>query len=100
MFQRELRGTDLCGRWGGEEFLVICPETAPADALTVAEKCRLAIASLPIATSEGEIAIRLSGGVSGVEAGLGVDELVKRADDALYRAKALGKNRIVGWPFQ
>ncbi|MGO8692143.1 MAG: diguanylate cyclase [Rectinemataceae bacterium] len=98
VFGRELRRTDVCGRWGGEEFLVLCPETGPAEAFLVGEKCRRAIGASAMESREGEVHITMSGGVCGAEKGLTMDDLVKRADDALYRAKAAGKDNIVSWP--
>ncbi len=97
VFGRELRRTDTCGRWGGEEFLVLCPETALEEALTVAEKCRLAVEVTAVETATAEVRLTISGGVAAIERGLGMDELIKRADDALYLAKLEGKNRVLPW---
>jgi diguanylate cyclase (GGDEF)-like protein len=99
VFGQELRRTDICGRWGGEEFLVLCPETGATEAFLVGEKCRRAIAACAMESKEGEVHITMSGGVCGAENGLTIDDLVKRADDALYRAKAAGKDNIISWPF-
>ncbi len=98
VFGKELRKTDVCSRWGGEEFLIVCPETGPAEAFLVGEKCRRAIGACSMHSREGELRVTVSGGVCGAEPGLGIDELVKRADDALYRAKDSGKDAIVSWP--
>jgi diguanylate cyclase (GGDEF)-like protein len=97
VFGSELRKTDLCGRWGGEEFLIICPATERAEAFTVAEKCKRAVAADRVETKSGEVRITMSGGVCAAEKGLDLDTLIRRADDALYRAKGSGKNTIVEW---
>lgn len=97
VFGRELRKTDVCGRWGGEEFLVLCPETGPAEAFLVGEKCRRAIGATEMYSRLGDIRVTLSGGICGVEPGLGIDELIRRADEALYGAKGSGKNKVLLW---
>jgi diguanylate cyclase len=90
----ELRRTDSCSRWGGEEFLLLCPETGADEARVVGEKCREAVAKLLIQTEDGEIGITLSGGVASMRKGLDRDALIRLADEGLYRAKASGKNRL------
>jgi diguanylate cyclase len=92
-----LRTSDVCARWGGEEFLVLCPATDASQVLTVAEKCRVAVESLSINVSGSPLGVTVSGGVSSAAGGSDNDweELVRRADVALYEAKFAGKNRIV-----
>jgi len=93
-----LRQTDLMGRMGGEEFAILLPHTGPATALTVAEKVRAAVAALPIIGTNGKIPVSASFGVATLGHGAGdIDELMKRADVALYAAKAGGRNRCVEW---
>lgn len=91
----ELRKIDLLGRFGGEEFLVILPETGQAQALTVAERIlasKSAEADLPRCTVSIGIATR--NGVNHEQAALPMlEELISRADAALYRAKAAGRHR-------
>jgi len=91
-----LRGSDLVGRIGGEEFLVVLPETGGAEALTVAEGLRAALAAEPMPVpAEYDLRITCCFGV--VEYGShDVDggSLLARADMALYRAKASGRNRV------
>jgi len=91
-----LRGSDLVGRIGGEEFLVVLPETAGGEALTVAEGLRAALANEPVPVPDGaDLRITCCFGV--VEYGsVDVDggSLLARADMALYRAKAAGRNRV------
>jgi len=86
-----LRDTDLHGRWGGEEFMVLLPETGLAAAGKVAEKLRLAIADHRF---EGLGGVTASFGVAEMVPGEDSRSLAQRVDEALYRAKALGRNRV------
>jgi two-component system, cell cycle response regulator len=93
-----VRSVDLVARLGGEEFVVVMPETGPAIANAVAERLRQAVANEPFAirASDDRLPITVSIGVaSAAAAGDDRDRLLTRADDALYRAKADGRNRIV-----
>lgn len=82
-----LRGADLLGRFGGEEFVVLLPETTPAVASSVAERVRSAMSSWGGPT--------VSVGVTSSRAnGDSVDALLARADAAMYRAKSKGRNRV------
>jgi diguanylate cyclase (GGDEF)-like protein len=98
MLTNSLRKSDFPGRYGGEEFAVILPQTGPSDALQVAEKIRHKVERSPIQIStEVILHLTLSAGVSGTDAateGMILDDFLKRADDALYRAKRSGRNRI------
>jgi diguanylate cyclase (GGDEF)-like protein len=95
--RRAMRGVDIAARYGGEEFAFILPRTSIVDAHAVAERIRQDVADARIPTPEGVIlAITASLGVccypdSGAEDAAG---MVHRADVALYRAKATGKNRV------
>ena len=91
-----LRASDLVGRIGGEEFLVVLPETIGAEALTVAEGLRTALAAEAMPTPAGED-LRVTCCFGVVEYGPGDMDggsLLARADMALYRAKAAGRNRV------
>lgn len=86
--RRELRATDFPARLGGDEFVVLMPHTDSVQALPIAERLRLRIAEQTGAT--------ISGGLSEMTQGdLSYEEVLKRADDALYRAKRDGRNRII-----
>ena len=87
-----LREIDVAGRYGGEEFAVMLPETARTGAHVVAERVRRRIAA---AFGRRSPAVTVSAGVASFpEDGKSVDELVERADEALYRSKRAGKNRV------
>ena len=93
-----LRSSDLVARFGGEEFLVVMPETSLAVATGVAERLRLRVAREPFAPrgSDKGIPLTISVGVTTTEDARGdVDGLLKRADDALYAAKKGGRNRVI-----
>ncbi|WP_165916817.1 ABC transporter substrate binding protein [Crenobacter luteus] len=86
-----VRATDLAGRWGGEEFLVICPETGPGGALTLAETLRGRVEGADFGLPRR---VTVSIGVASSHAGIALDALLRDADAALYRAKAAGRNRV------
>jgi diguanylate cyclase (GGDEF)-like protein len=88
-----MRGDDIVGRLGGEEFVALVPGAA-ADAAAVAERVRSAIAATRIAHDEKEIAATVSVGVASAAATVAIDVLLARADAALYSAKAQGRNRV------
>ncbi len=90
----QVRGEDVVGRWGGEEFLVILPMTGPVDAATTAERVRVAVSATPVPVIDGEITITVSAGCASSQDG-DLADLVTRADAALYAAKADGRNRVV-----
>lgn len=90
-----LRAHDVFGRLGGEEFGLILPQTDVEGAMLVAEKLRLAVEDAVISTDRGPVRITISAGVaSALSAGDDSSHLVIRADDALYRAKQTGRNRV------
>ncbi len=89
-----LRGHDVLGRYGGDEFVVLARHAGDADACMVFERLRAAVADHPIPTKAGDVAITLSFGVSRWTQGQTEDELLAAADAALYRAKSAGRNRV------
>jgi len=95
--QHCLRQTDIFGRYGGEEFAVCMPETDAASAMQVAERLRRSIANLVFEHGTASRAITISVGVanSRAEDEISLDDLLGRADSALYRAKANGRNCVV-----
>lgn len=93
-----LRDNDIFGRWGGEEFLCILPNTSYADALGCAERLCLALARAKLVDSCPDLVVTASFGVVSAVEGEGVDAMVNRADDALYKAKQSGRNCVCGVP--
>jgi diguanylate cyclase (GGDEF)-like protein len=92
-----LREYDLAGRFGGEEFVMLLPQTRATDAFRIAERVRAHIARLPIASPTGErVQVTASIGVAALDAGSSreLTELLAAADAALYRAKASGRDQV------
>lgn len=96
-----VRPHDIVGRWGGEELLIVLPETELASAMLVAERIRASIAALPLQLPGSiELAQTASIGVASASARVEqLDELVHQADVALYRAKAAGRNQVSALQF-
>jgi len=94
---RGVRSIDLVARLGGEEFVVVMPETALSAAVMVAERLRRSVANEPflIHTAGDRIPVTISLGVAVARQGDTVDTLLQRADDALYQAKNGGRNKVV-----
>jgi diguanylate cyclase (GGDEF)-like protein len=91
-----LREGDLFGRFGGEEFVCLMPETDANEALACAERMRRSIEALHVDTGRGALKFTVSAGVAVLEPANGDwDALLKQADDALYLAKGGGRNRTV-----
>jgi diguanylate cyclase (GGDEF)-like protein/PAS domain S-box-containing protein len=90
-----LRLQDIIGRWGGEEFLILLPETDINGASFVAEKLRMAIQNHEFLYHEHQLTITVSFGISVYKDEMTIDRCLKRADDNLYLAKKQGRNRIV-----
>lgn len=99
VLRANLRHNDLAARIGGEEFVVLLPETQLEDAAQHAERLRMAIAALRFPFDQSEHSITVSIGVAALDAGeLSPDPMLMRADRGLYRAKADGRNRVrVAW---
>jgi diguanylate cyclase (GGDEF)-like protein len=93
---RTVRVGDLLGRFGGEEFIVLLPGTEPKNAMVVAERLRAAVGAIEIKGSFGAFRVTASLGVASVPGdAANPDELVSRADQALYAAKGAGRDRVV-----
>ena len=92
------RPVDAGGRYGGEEFLVLQPDTTTTQATGIAERLRSAVESLEIATPEADIRCTISVGLASCEQGQNPctpTDLIMRADAALLAAKRLGRNRVI-----
>ena len=94
--QRDRRRGDGAGRWGGEEFVVLLPECPYEGALPIAEKLRATIAEQWVIVGERAISVTVSIGVAGFTPDDTVDDLLRRADQAMYAAKHGGRNRVMG----
>jgi len=93
-----VRGIDTAARYGGDEFVVLLPETEPAGAYVLAEKIRQGAEALDFAGPASEMRTSLSiGAVAYPDDGLTADELLISADRAMYVSKRQGKNRVVGY---
>ncbi|GEO80461.1 biofilm regulation diguanylate cyclase SiaD [Pararhodospirillum oryzae] len=89
VLQDALRDYDVCARWGGEEFLLLFPSCARAEALRLAERLRTRVAEDP-----AEPPVTISLGVTEYRPGESLDDTLRRADAALYQAKDDGRNRV------
>jgi diguanylate cyclase (GGDEF)-like protein/PAS domain S-box-containing protein len=94
--QADLRSFDIFGRYGGEEFIVVLPETDSALAWQVAERIRILIESLSIPGASETARVTISAGIAslGGRPNMSLDQLLEQADQALYRAKAAGRNKV------
>ena len=90
-----LRDIDILCRWGGEEFVILMPETPLAGAAILAERLREMLARLTVDTTAGTVRFTVSAGVAArCEPDAGLTDILQRADTALYAAKQHGRNRI------
>jgi len=91
-----IRDVDILGRYGGEEFGVVMPETGLTQALTAAERLRRAVGDKPMVASVGDLTVTISAGVAEVGPEVAdIHELFERADAAMYRAKRMGRNQVL-----
>ncbi|MCQ2740869.1 MAG: sensor domain-containing diguanylate cyclase [Alphaproteobacteria bacterium] len=95
MAEKDLREKDIVARYGGEEFVVFLPDITAEQAYKVADRLRQNIASIVVKSDDGQdVLFTVSVGVSSSEISDNVDMLVKTADEALYKAKQNGRNRV------
>jgi diguanylate cyclase (GGDEF)-like protein len=90
-----LRGPDILARWGGEEFILLMPETPAAEALQVVERLRQRLVHSELWLQRPELQVTFSAGIAVLAADESIQDTVARADAALYRAKQEGRNRTV-----
>ncbi|PZQ26804.1 MAG: GGDEF domain-containing protein, partial [Stenotrophomonas acidaminiphila] len=93
-----LRATDAVARFGGEEFVLLLPETSFLEAMGTLERLRDRLAHKPLVYEGRGILVTFSAGVARWQPGESQDELLARADRAMYQAKQAGKNRVVSAP--
>jgi len=95
LIRRNIRDTDTVGRYGGEEFIIILPQTNLSSAWGVAERLRTIIEKAEMKDPAGTVfAITVSQGLAGWERDEDATSLISRADEALYKAKEKGRNRV------
>lgn len=95
LIRRNTRDTDIVGRYGGEEFIIILPKTNLSSSWVVAERLRSIIEKAELKDFAGNVfAITVSQGLAGWERHEDATSLISRADDALYKAKEKGRNRV------
>ena len=93
--RNNMRNEDYLGRMGGEEFLILLPDTDIQQAQVLAQRIRQDFASQPMILNDQNRSITLSGGITLLSASDHIfDDMLKRADDAMYTAKVLGRNRM------
>ena len=102
LLRRTLRPSDIAGRWGGEEFLVVMPETTQEQATEVARRLmselktiKLQASGEPPVQAQVPLTVRASLGLTTHKAGESYEATLHRADDAMYRAKEQGRDRLV-----
>lgn len=92
--RKRLRGRDFIARFGGEEFVLLLPQTSPAVAAQMAEVLRATVEACPFHFKGERVVITTSIGLGAFRSGERSDQVLKRADAALYRAKDQGRNRV------
>lgn len=96
--QTQLRETDLFGRWGGEEFIVLMPQTTLDEAIMAAQRLRQAIAAMVFDVEGTTFQITISIGAAQLEPMESADAVVARSDEALYAAKHAGRDCVIASP--
>ncbi|HWT69182.1 MAG TPA: diguanylate cyclase [Pseudomonas sp.] len=94
VLRKRLRGTDFIARFGGEEFVLLMPSTVPAAGMKLLEHLRASIEACPFHFKGEPVTVTISMGLTAFKAGENSDLVLKRADQALYRAKNAGRNRV------
>jgi len=100
-FRTILRASDIVGRYGGEEFVVLMPETNLANGRVIAERLRSLVTDHPFMTDKGEVSITISIGVASKEVGadLHLEQVLENADQALLQSKDQGRNKVHVWQY-
>ena len=89
-----LRQQDCLARWGGEEFLVLLPETVAANAIVLAERLRSSVEAMVFEYKDDKINITMTFGIAESGSESSVDDIIMKADNALYEGKRRGRNRV------
>lgn len=99
LIRETVREIDICGRYGGEEFCVVLPDTGEEGALQVAERIRLAVARATLQAYDAKIRATVSVGVTTMrQGGMSLTEILDSADWAMYKAKQNGRNQVYASP--
>jgi diguanylate cyclase (GGDEF)-like protein len=93
--QKYIRVSDSFGRYGGEEFLLMLPETSLDEAAALAERVRIGVEKIDFSDIGSDVSVTVSIGISEFQLGESISQTVARADQALYQAKSSGRNRVV-----
>jgi two-component system cell cycle response regulator len=96
LLKKGIRQADLLCRYGGDEFVMLLSQTPPDQAIVLAERLRHRIAQSSMNRLEQRLQVTVSIGVAGLETEMSAEDLIKDADEAHYRAKQAGKNRVAG----
>ena len=94
IIKNTIRSSDICGRFGGEEFLILLPNTKLSGAMKLAERIRENIQNHKFVFNDKKITITVSIGITSASKNDSVFSLIERADEALYEAKNKGRNRV------
>jgi len=94
VLDRMCRGSDVVARTGGDEFVLVLPNTELPDARALAERIRTEIADRPVVVDQQRIHVTISLGVASARGQIDLDELYQEADRAMYLAKRGGRNRV------
>ena len=96
LIEESLRAHDTCGRYGGEEFSMLLPETEPDGAFTVADRCRQSVADAELVCDGKKVPLGISLGISTLWPGSewSISDIIRYADGALYRSKESGRNTV------
>jgi len=90
-----IRSSDILSRWGGEEYLILFKNTNVNDGFNIAEKLRKSICEHLFVCGDDEINLTMTFGVSGFRCGENIDDVIKRADSAMYKGKTSGRNVVI-----
>jgi diguanylate cyclase (GGDEF)-like protein len=96
ILKQGIRQADLLCRYGGDEFVMLLTQTPPDQAMVLAERLRQSIAQSFMNRLEQRLQVTVSIGVAGLGPEMSAEDLIKAADEAHYRAKQAGKNRVAG----
>lgn len=95
LLSKQLRDADTLARWGGDQFMILFPDTSDQEAAKIAERLRLKFSDLDIQVEGDQLAISASMGIASMEKCIDLDDLISCAENGIYQAKHMGRNRVV-----